>query len=179
MKRALAGSLLLAMMFAVFVMGAAPGVAAGPSQSCAHLTGSATLSPGLTGVPADQTVTAKGTLTSCAPSATTGGSGTISATIKIKKGSCQGLATGNQSLSGTAVTKWKNGKSSTYSVTFKTGTGSNIQVATITGKVSAGLFAGKNVSGQIKFTVKAGENCSAAHPIKDITFVNTKPWVIS
>ena len=75
------------------------------------------------------------------------------------------------------MTTWKNGQTSNYTLTFKTGTGNNITVATITGKVSSGLFSGKSVSGQIKFTVQGSPNCTTM-PVKKVTFVNTKPFVI-
>jgi hypothetical protein len=98
--------------------------------------------------------------------------------LSIPAGSCQKLAAGGQHLSGTASTKWKNAKVSNYALTFVTGTGANATVATITGKVSSGLFVGKKIYGQIKFTVAAGQNCSAGHPIRNVTFTNTKAFLI-
>lgn len=158
---------------------ASPGGAVTPVQKCAHMKGAATITPGLSTTPHNQTVTANGSFTSCAPTKPTGGSGTITATIKLANGSCQGLATGGQKLSGTAKTTWKNKKTSSYALSFVTGKGSSAVVATITGRVTAGLFKGHKVSGQIKFTVKAGQNCAPGHPVKNISFVNAKPWVIA
>jgi hypothetical protein len=178
MKRFLTGSLMLGLTLAMGVAVAAPGSAVVHSQSCAHLTGTATLTPGLSTTPTNQTATAHGNNTTCTPVATTGGSGVTNAKLTISQGSCAKLAAGNQKFSGTASTKWKNAKTSSYTLTFTTGTGSTATVATITGKVSAGLFVGKAITGAIKFTPKAGENCSAGHPIKDLTFTNTKPFVI-
>ena len=122
---------------------------------------------------------ATGSLSTCTPTKTTGGSGNITASIKLANGSCLGLAQGGQKLSGSAKTTWKNKKTSTYSLSFVTGKGKTATVATVTGKVSAGLFAGHKVSGQIKFTVKSGQNCTAGHQVKNLTFVNTKPFQIS
>jgi hypothetical protein len=51
-------------------------------------------------------------------------------------------------------------------------------IAGITGKVSKGLFIGKKVTSQIKITPKSGQNCSPGHPVKNLTFANTKPWTI-
>lgn len=157
---------------------ASPGSAATAVQSCATVKGSATFTPGLTSTPANQTVKAKGTQTACTPSAATGGSGALSATIKLKNASCTTLVNGGQTLTGTGVTTWMNGQVSHYTLTFKTGTGNNITVATITGKVASGLFSGHKVSGQIKFTVKGSPNCTSI-PVKKVTFVNTKPFVIA
>ncbi len=156
---------------------ASPGSAATPVQTCTTVKGSATFTPGLTGTPANQTVKAKGTETGCTPSAKTGGSGALAATIKLKNASCSTLLAGGETLTGTGSTKWANGKTSAYTLTFKTGTGSNITVATITGKVSSGLFAGKNITGKIKFTVSGNPNCSSV-PVSKVTFKNTKPFVI-
>jgi hypothetical protein len=172
---AMVAALALGMSAAV----AAPGGAATPVQTCTKLSGSATFSPGLGPVPANNTVSAKGTLAGCTPNKATGGAGVLTATIKVPGGSCVKLATGNQKLSGTGSAKWKNQKTSKYSLTFTTGAGKNITVATVTGKVTSGLFAGKKVSGQIAFTVKAGQNCTLAHPVKNITFKQTKPFITS
>jgi hypothetical protein len=160
------------------VVGASPGGAAPPVQTCKTVTGSATFTPGLTNTPTNNTVNAKGSQTGCTPTATTGGSGALTAVIKVPLGSCAKLAGGGQTLSGTAKTTWKNGKVTTYNLTFKTGTGSNIFIANITGRVSGGLFVNHPVSGQIKFTVQGSPNCTTK-PVKSITFVNTKPFVIA
>jgi hypothetical protein len=157
----------------------APGGAATPVQKCSKLSGSATFSPGLGPLPANNTVSAKGTLSGCTPNKATGGAGVLTATIKVPGGSCVKLATGNQKLTGTGSAKWKNHKTSKYSLNFTTGTGKNITVATVTGTVTSGLFAGKKVSGQISFTVKPGQDCTVAHPVKNITFKQTKPFVTS
>ena len=170
---------MLAFALAGSGIAAAPGGAATPVQKCLSLKGSVVLTPGLSTTPHAQTATAKGALTKCTPTKATGGSGTMNGKLTLpKNSSCQGLATGNQTLKLAATSKWKNGKSSTYALTAKTGSGKSGAVATITGKVSKGLFVGKKVTGQIKITPKAGQNCTPGHPIKNISFANTKPWVI-
>ena len=156
---------------------AAPGGAAAPVQKCAHLKGTATITPGLSPAPHNQTVVAKGALTTCTPTAATGGSGTINATIKLTNGSCQGLVGGGQKLAGTAKTTWKNKKTSSYSLVFTTGKGSAATVATITGKVTAGLFKGHKVSAQVKIAPGNGQDC-VTKPVKSVTLVTTKPWQI-
>lgn len=156
---------------------ASPAVAA-PVGSCKTVTGSATFAPGLSYTPANNTITAKGVETGCTPAADTGGSGTLTATIKVTAGSCAKLATGKQKLSGTAVSAWKNKKTSKYALTFTTGTGSTATTATITGKVTSGLFAGKSLTGAVKFTVTGTPNCTSK-PVKSVTFKQVKPFVIS
>jgi hypothetical protein len=148
-------------------------------QKCTKITGTATFTPGLTNTPRDNTVRAKGSQTGCTPIAATGGSGVLTATIVVKQGSCAKLGTGGQALPATATTQWKNGKLSHYKFTLRTGTGANATVANFAGGVTSGLYAGRHVQGAIKFTVTGGGNCTAAKPIKTISFVNTKPFTIS
>ena len=168
-----------ALAVASFGIYAAPGGAAAPAQKCTAVKGTVTLSPGLTTSPKAQKATAKGTLSKCTPTKATGGSGTLNGTLTLpKNSSCIGLATGKQTLKLNATTKWKNGKTSTYALVAKTGSGKTATVATITGKVSKGLFVGKKVTGGIKVTQGKGENCTAAHPVKHLTFVQSKPFQI-
>jgi hypothetical protein len=163
----------------VVAVAAAPSGAAAPAQKCTHLTGSATLSPGINNTARTQTAKATGKLTGCTPaSGKTGGSGTLSATLKITKGNCTNLAKGGQHFTGNAKTVWKNKKTSTYALTFTTGKGKTATVATITGHVSAGLFAGHKVTGGVKFTVKKGQNCLTV-PVKNLTFVQSKAFQIA
>jgi hypothetical protein len=167
------GALMLPMAF----VGAQPAGAA-VLQSCAHVTGSATFTPGLTNTPSDNTVRAKGNQTGCTPTAATGGSGVLTATITIKAGSCAKLAAGNQSLPATATSQWKNGKLSHYKFTLHTGVNANAQTASFAGGVTSGLFVGKHVEGQLKFKVAGTPNCTTK-PVKSITFTGSKPFTIS
>jgi hypothetical protein len=144
--------------------------AATVNQSCVKLAGNATISPGLTTVPQNVTITAHGTLTSCTPSAKTGGGGTITATIKQTGASCQKLASGG-TFAGSSTTKWKNAKTSAG--TFKgTTTSSAPTTATISGKMTSGLFSGNLISGHIQFTPGSG-NCTPTSPIKSLSFTST------
>jgi len=160
------------------VVAAAPSDAATPVQKCTKVKGAATLTPGIQKAKKAQKVTAKGTLSGCTPAAKTGGSGTITASLKVAPGNCTTLAQGGSKFTGTAKTVWKNKKTSSYALTFTTGKGKNATVATLAGKVSTGLFKGKKVTGAIKFTPKKGQNCLTV-PIKNVTFVQTKPFVIA
>jgi hypothetical protein len=171
-------ALLCAAAFVAFGMIPVSPASAAVVQSCKTTSGTVTFTPGLTNTPRDNVVKAKGKHATCTPSAKTGGAGTIAATIKVVKGSCAKLATGGQVLKGTAKTTWKNGKTSSYSLTFKTGSGSASTTATITGKVTAGLFKGKAIKSTVKFTVTGTPNCTTK-PVKTATFKSTKPFVIS
>jgi len=180
MKRFIArGSLLLAAAaLATTGIALAPANAATVSQSCSKLTGSVSISPGIQKTPKPQTATATGNLAGCTAAAKTGGSGVLKATLKLpSNSSCAGLASGNQALKLTATATWKNKKTSTMALTAKTGTGSNVLTATITGKVTKGLFLNKGVTGQIKVKPAAGQDCFNK-PVTKLTFTNSKPFVI-
>ena len=161
------------------MLGGGTATAVTAAQTCGSLKGTATISPGLTTTPQSQTIVSKGTLTKCTPSAATGGSGTLSATTHLSNGSCQGLASGT-TLPLNGSIKWKNGKTSTV-VLKATTSKSAPTTANITGKVSKGLFAGKSVTGQIKFTIVnsgSGSPCTPTNPVKKLTFTSSKSLTI-
>jgi hypothetical protein len=150
-----------------------PADAATVAQKCATVKGSATITPGLTNTPANQTVKVNTNATSCTPSTATGGSGKMTATINLTNVSCASLATA-QTLSGTGKIVWKNTKVSKIRLTAKT-TSSDPTLATVTGKVTSGLFSGKNLGGKIRFTPVfsgTGPACSATNPLKKVTISN-------
>ena len=158
---------------------AAEPAAAAVVQTCGHVNGTATFTPGLTNTPTDNVVKAKGSETTCTPSASTGGKGTLTATLKVPQGSCTKLGAGGQTVYGTGNTKWANGKVSNYNLALITGTGANATLANVKGKVTSGLFSGKSLTGQIRFKVNGSPTCTAANPVKSVTFANTKAFVTS
>jgi hypothetical protein len=179
MKRTLVrGSLFLAAAaLATGGLVAAPAGAAVPQQKCTKLVGKVNIKPGISATPKPQTATAKGNLTGCTPKKKTGGAGVMTASLKLPAdSSCAGLATGGTKLKMTAKITWKNKKVSNLALTAKTGTGSNVLTANITGKVSKGLFKGRPVTTQIKITPTKG-NC-APTPVTQLSFKNSKPFLI-
>jgi len=157
-----------------------PALAATANQ-CKVFKGYATFSPGVNppnGPKNNPTIKVTGTVSGCSPTKLTGGSGGVTGTIKgTKPGNCSDTVKGGGTQKGTSTTKWKNGKSSTFSVTVKEGTGSNYNLATITGKVTKGLFAGKLVAGQVRFAAANNQMC-VSKPLTKVTFTNTKPLVL-
>jgi hypothetical protein len=178
LRGTLAVALALTLAFATIVVRASPGGAATPLQVCAHIAGSATFAPGLTSTPKNSTLKATGSETACTPSASTGGAGAFTSTIAVTKVSCAKLGTGGLRMSATGTTTWKSRKVSKYSLTFATGAGNAATVATITGKVSSGLFVGHAVTGAVKFTVPGKPNCTTK-PLKKITLTSAKSFVIT
>jgi len=153
--------------------------AAAATNSCKVLKGTSTFHPP---IPVKGSVsgyiTSTGTVSGCTGTKPTGGSGTFTSKIKSSKpGSCATLVKGGNVLQGTAKTSWKNGKVTNMKITVKTGTGTHYNIANITGTVSSGLFAGKHVTGQVKFTPKRKTDCIST-PLQQVTFVNTKPFAL-
>jgi hypothetical protein len=99
----------------------------------------------------------------------------VSSTINIASATCSMWE--GAKLTGTGSTTWGSKKVSNYALTFRIGTGHDALVATISGTVTSGLFAGKHVSGQVKFRHVGSPNC-ATKPVTNLTFTNTRPFVI-
>ena len=157
---------------------ASPAYAAA-SQTCKKVKGTLDMSPGLsTSSTGSQKVTIKGTESSCSPSTKTGGTGAYSSVLVLKNANCAVLAKGGITFKGTATTKWKNGKTSTYSVTYKDGTGGNILKISMAGKVTKGLFLGKKFTAG--FTLQgANSGACTSKPFKHAAWVQNKAWTIS
>jgi len=162
------------------LLGFAPPAGAATANQCKTFKGYATFNPP---VPAGATkvkskISVHGNVTGCSPSSKTGGSGVVTGTLTpTTAGNCATTVKGGGTQKGTSTTKWKNGKVSKFSVTVKEGTGSNYNLATITGKVTSGLFAGKLVAGQVRFKPANAGACTTA-PLKKVTFTQTKPFVL-
>jgi hypothetical protein len=141
------------------------------------------MSPGLSATStSDQKVTIKGTEKGCKPTTKTGASGVFTSTLTLKHANCAVLAQGGITFKGKGTTKWKSGKTSTYSLTMKDGKGSlnAITTITMTGKVTKGLFVGKKFFGQFKISVdNANNGACTAQPFKKAPWKQTKAWTIS
>ena len=147
-------------------------------QTCGHVSGTATFTPGITNTPTNNVVKASGSETTCTPSSVTGGTGHLAATLKVANATCAKLASGAQTVYGTGSTTWRNGKVSHYNLRLVTGTGSNATLANVTGLVTSGLFVNRHLSGQIRFRVTGTTpNCTTI-PVKSVAFNNTKAFVI-
>jgi hypothetical protein len=152
---------------------AAPSGAAAALPTCNAAKGSFAFSPtlpaGLPGVLSNLSST--GTVASCSGGGVTAGKTVFKQTVKsTTKSSCTSLAkpTGKPTT-GSFVVTWSNGKTSTASKFNITQSTKTITNASTTGKITAGLFVGKSISGSVTFTLKtAGGKCTGG------TYVNTK-----
>ena len=169
------GVLVAAATLLPMVVMTSPGGAAAATPTCNTAAGTFKFTPGL---PASGGIIANlgsaGTVGGCSGGGVTSGKTVFTQTVKsTTKASCGTLAkpTGKPTT-GKFVVTWNNGKTSTatkFNVTQSTKTITN---ATTTGKITAGLFVGKSISGAVSFKLSVvGGKCvggtySAAKGVK-------------
>jgi hypothetical protein len=181
------GGLLLAaaLMLPVAMISASPAGAAG-GVSCATAAGTATFKPALP--PIGSTAKVKGTLSAAGTlSKCTGAPGVTSAKTKFTSpksttgANCTTLSSPDPKSKGTVgtiVITWNNKKTSTAKVfTIKQVSKKDPVHATTKGKITAGLFVGKSITGTVLYSLPKGA-CSAGHPLAKVTYKGTKPFVI-
>jgi hypothetical protein len=175
LKRVFGVGLAIAMMAPIGVLSAQAGGAAAATPTCKTQTGTATVKPGLLLTPKkDQTITAITNLAGCTGGGVTKGTG--KAVIKVKAGDCGGLAKTGTKMPISETITWSNKKTSTLSGTSTTGP--KVAQATISLKVTKGLFLGKKGTTVISFAPKKGQDCSPGHPIQNLTIKGVKPFVL-
>jgi hypothetical protein len=144
---------------------------AATGTSCASFTGTATVKPGLPATtakvkPVISTKNAK--LAGCTGAVKSGlFTGTLTGSVAQN---CAGLATQtNFGLKGTGTIVWNTKQTSTVSWALTPGPKGKFTTVNLPGTVTAGLFKGSKMSGQVIFTVPAG-GCST----KPLTTVAVK-----
>jgi hypothetical protein len=166
------------------IIAAAPAGAAG-GVTCKTATGTATFAPALPVLKSKTlvkgTLNAVGALAKC-----TGSPGVTSAKTKFtspksKTGSnCTTLTSPDpksKGTIGTIVVTWNNKKTSTAKVfAIKQVSKKDPTHATTTGKITAGLFVGKTISGTVLYKLPAG--ACTTKPLAKVTYTASKPFVI-
>jgi hypothetical protein len=168
-------------LVASMAVGFASPTSAATANQCKTFKGYSTFSPPVplaNQAKKNSTISVHGTVGGCTPSNLTGGSGTVTGTLKTSKpGNCGDEVKGGGTQTGTSTTKWKNGKVSKFTNTVKEGTGSKYNIASFTGKITSGQFMGKLISGEVKFSPSSNDQC-LSKPLSKVTFVQTKPLVL-
>jgi len=154
------------------VLTAGPAGAAG-GTTCKTLTGTATITPGLGATPKNQKILSTSSIGSCKGGGVTKGTG--KATNTTPNGSCSGLAKAGTKSAISEVITWNTGKTSTLA--GSTVTGPKVGQATITLKVTAGLFVGLHGSQIIAFKISKG-GCTDKSPVTALTISVVTPFVI-
>jgi hypothetical protein len=175
MKAFYRSALAIALVVPMGIVMSGPAGAAG-GTSCKTQVGKATITPGLSLVKHPQTIVATTTIGGCAGGGVTAGVG--KATLKLASTDCLGLAKGGTKQTLTETITWNTKATSTIKGQSVSGTGAKATQATITGTVTAGLFAGSKMSTTIVFAVNKGQSCSKTSAIKGLTIKGLKPLVI-
>ena len=142
--------------------------------SCKTQAGVANISPGLETTPRANTITSTTTISGCVGGGVTGG--TSKSVVKLPStSSCSSLTkVGTMTLTETVT--WNTKVTSTISGTEKSNYPA-FEEATITGKVTAGLFKGLNVTTTVKFSLSKG-SCTNASPLTQLKITGIKPFVV-
>jgi hypothetical protein len=152
----------------------APPAGAVGGTVCAKETGSATITPGLSPKPHDQTFVVNQSLSGCAG----GGVKTAKAraTLKYVAQTCLGLAKTGLKTAFAEVITWNVHGTSTVQGTVTTGP--KVGQATISAKVTAGVFVGLHVKNTLSFLVSGALKCTPTTALKSLTFNGVTSFVI-
>ena len=172
MKSVIRFTMAIALLAPIAVLSAGPAGAAG-GTTCKTLTGTATVKPGLGATAKDQTIVATSAIGGCTGGGVTKGTG--KATNLTKAGNCTGLAKNGTKSAITEVITWNTGKTSTLA--GSTVTGPKTGQATITLKVTKGVFVGLHGSQIIAFKIAKG-GCTDASPVTALKISIVTPFVI-
>jgi hypothetical protein len=153
-------------------LAAGPAAAAKPKPSITcTITGTATISPGVSNTPAKQTLTVTTSLSDCTHSSVAGitssGSNTTVSTGK-KPETCASLATKSKPVKTVNTIDWNNGDTSvdSYSTTLDAGS------ATVKGKITSGTFDKGKVAASVTYTPGPGQTCGSV-PLTSATLSGT------
>jgi hypothetical protein len=156
----------IALLAPMVVLTAGPAGAAAV-VTCAKPAGSVTFTPGLGATPKLQTTTFTLPITGCKGGGVTGGSSKGSAKGTTKQ-SCGTFAAAGKTVTKVTIT-WNTKKTSTATLTTAVSIAGKTGItATVSGKISAGLFVGKTLKTKVGVTIPTGV-CTDAKPLKKAT----------
>jgi hypothetical protein len=145
-----------------------------PAITC-KVTGSATISPGVSSTPADQTLTVTLSLSGCTGSSVAGITGTSKSGTTTEVGktpeSCSSLTAKGKPTKSTGTISWNNGTTSTETVKSTLGDPGPGET-TVAGKITAGTFLKGKVASSLTDTLGAGQNCLTV-PVTSATVAGT------
>jgi hypothetical protein len=165
----------IALLAQVAVLTAGPAGAAA-LVTCAKPSGSVTFIPGLGSTPKLQTTTFTLPITGCKGGGVTGGSSKGSAKGTTKQ-SCGTFAAAGKTVTKVTIT-WNTKATSTATLTTIVSISSKTGItATVSGKISAGLFVGKTLQTKVGVTIASGV-CTDAKPLKTAKLTGLAPVTI-
>jgi len=135
------------------------------------VSGTATISPGVSTVPAKQTLTVTLSLSGCTGSSVAGITGTSTSGTSVEKGktptSCSSLTTQGTPTKSKGTINWNNATTSNESVVSTLGDPGPGQTL-VTGKITSGTFKKGKVVAALTDTLGAGQNCTTV-PVTSAT----------
>jgi hypothetical protein len=131
-----------------------------PTISCT-ISGTATITPGVSTVPAIQTLSVTTHLSGCTKSSVAG--------ITGSSDTCANLAKKSKPVTTNSSINWNTGPPSTdtYSSTLDKGK------AKVKGSITSGPFNAGKIKAALTYTIGAGETCTTAHPVDSATITGT------
>jgi hypothetical protein len=141
-----------------------------PTISCT-ISGSATISPGVSTVGHIQTLTVTTSLSGCKKSSVPGitsSSPTTTSSVGTSPETCADLAKKSKPVTTNSSINWNNSDTSTdtYSSTLKSGK------AKVAGSITSGTFNGGKLKASLTYTITSGQNCTSV-PITSATITGT------
>jgi hypothetical protein len=174
-KRFAGVGLAIAMMAPIGVLSAQPAGAAA-LVTCAKPSGSVTFTPGYGATPKIQTTTFKLPIKGCKGGGVTSGT-SAGKTVGKTKQSCADFAKNASNQTTNVTITWNNKKTSTAALKTAITTSGSSLIATVSGKVSKGLFLGKLLKTKVKVTLK-GTCGSDAHPLTQAVLTGLAPFTV-
>jgi len=176
LKRVFGVGIAIALMTPIGVLAAQPAGAA-PIVTCAKPSGKLPLSPPLDSTK-KQIITIKINLPikGCKGGGVTSGISTGQSKTS-KPVNCAEFLSNPSNTSLTTTITWNTKKTSVYKATTTSKVVNGAIIATLTGKITKGIFLGKKVATTVKVTFDG--NCSPGHPMKAIIITGQKPFTIT
>jgi hypothetical protein len=175
-KRVLGVGAAIALMAPAGVITASPAGAA-PIVTCKKPSGSVTFVPGLGKTPKIQTTKFNLPVKNCKGKGGVKSGSSKGSTKGTKKQNCTTFATAGKTVTNVTI-KWNTGKTSTAKLTTKVAVQGTSLVATVSGKISKGLFVGKALKTKVKVTIPKTAKCTDKAPLKKATLTGLAPLTI-
>jgi hypothetical protein len=182
LKKSFGFGMAIALVASIGIMTAAPGgSAASAGTTCAAPNGKLSITPGLSTTPAIQTINISLPVTGCKGGGVTGGTSKGTSKGTTKQTCATYFSAAASTGTKTAVTiSWtpKSMGTSTFTATTKSVPGKSALTASLSGKITKGLFLGKTVTTTVVVSFPSGLGCKPTAPVKTILIKGTKPLVI-
>jgi len=175
-KRVMGIAGVFALMAPLGVVTAGPAAAA-PIVTCAKPSGSVTFVPGLGTTKRIQTTKFSLPVKNCTGKGGVKSGSSTGSTKGTTKQNCATFATTGKTVTNVTI-KWNTKKTSTAKLTTAVKAQGTAIVATVSGKITKGLFVGKILKTKVKVTIPKTAKCTDKAPLKKATLTGLAPLTI-